>query len=227
MRVFNSELYRNKIAISTAIVALVVIVVAAAVAAGAYYVMTQNPSSPSTSGSPTPSSSPTATPTTTPNPTTSTSPTATPTQTATPSPSPSTSPSSAPNVAGASSLKYSVTVTEAGVLQGSYTYQGKNAGTSNFMMRIDFTEPSGAQTIYIVNGAEQKAWAYTDGNWTDLSAAYTTQYNTWNQVWQGYVTSLSGWNGVGDWTYTDGNASVRIYDISVNPVLADSLFQHS
>ena len=208
------NLLKNKTAISTAIIALVVIVVAAAVAGGAYYVMTQNnQTSPSTSESPTPSAS------------TSVSPTAVPSSTQTAAPS--ASPSSAPNVAGASSLKYSVSLTEAGVLQGSYTFQGKNAGTSNFMLRIDFTDESNAQTIYIVNGAEQKSWAYSDGQWQDLSAVYTMQYNTWSPMWQGYVTSLSAWTGSGDYSYTQGNATVRIYDISVNPVLADSLFQHS
>ena len=216
------NLFRNKTAVSTAVIALVVIVVAAAVAGGVYYATTQNkPSSPSES--PTPSASASASPTATVNPSTSNSPTITPapTQTA------QTSPSTAPNVAGATSLQYSVSLTEAGVLQGTYTYYGKNAGTSSFMMRIDSTDSSNAQSTIILNGADQKAWTYSDAQWTDISAAYTTYYNIWNPLWQGYVTSLSAWNGVGDYSYTQGNATVRIYNISVNPVLADSLFQHS
>ncbi len=222
------NLIRNKTALSKTVIALVVIVVVAAVAGGAYYVMTQNnPSSPPTSESPTTSASPSATSTTTLNPSASTSPTLAPSPTETTQSSPSASPSSAPNVAGATSLKYSVSFTEAGTLKETYTYQGKNAGTSNFMMRIDSTDSSGAQSTFIINGAEQKAWSYSDGEWTDLSVAYTAQYNIWNQLWQGYVTSLSAWNGIGDTTYTQGNATVRIYDVSVNPVLADSLFQHS
>jgi hypothetical protein len=93
------------------------------------------------------------------------------------------------------------------------------------MMRIDVTDADGTQSILILNGAEQKAWTYSDGEWTDISIAYTSQFNIWNGLWQGYVNSLGAWTGVGDWTYTDGNTSVRIFNISVNPVLADSLFQ--
>jgi hypothetical protein len=222
------NILKNKTAISTAIIALVVIVIAAAAAGGAYYVLTQNnPSSPATSESPTPSTSPSATSTATLNPSASTSPTVAPSSTETTEPSPSASPTGAPTVVGATSLKYSVSLTEAGVVQGTYTYQGKNAGTSSFMMRIDSTDSSNVQSTIIINGAEQKAWTYSDAQWTDISAAYTTYYNIWNPLWQGYVTSLSAWSGIGDYSYTQGNATVRIYEISVNPVLADSLFQHS
>ncbi len=189
--------------------------------------MTQNNQSPSESESPTPSVSPTATSTATINPSASTSPTVSPSPTETAESSNSPSPSIAPNVAGASSLQYSVSLTEAGVNQGSYTYSGKNAGTTNFMLRIDFTDTSGNQTIYIMNGAEQKAWIYSDGQWQDISAAYATQANIWTPMWQGYVNALTAWTGIGDYTYTQGNATVRIYDISINPTLADSLFQHT
>jgi hypothetical protein len=220
----NRNLLKNKTALATVIIALVAIVVVVGIAGGAYYIMTQNNSpSPSPSESPTPSASPTGTI----NPSASTSPTVVPSPTETVQSSPSTSPSNAPNVAGASSLQYSVSLTEAGVFQGSYTFSGKNAGTTNFMMRIDYTPSSGNQTGYIINGAEQKAWAYLDGQWEDLSTVYTMQYNTWSPMWQGYVNSLSAWTGSGDYSYTQGNSTVRIYDISVNPVLADSLFQHA
>jgi hypothetical protein len=118
-------------------------------------------------------------------------------------------------------------VTTNGTSEGSYTYYGKNAGTQNFMMRIDFTDSSGSESIYIVNGQLQKSWSYSDGEWTDLSAAYTLQYSIWNPLWQGYVNSLAAWTGLGDYTYSAGGTSVRIYGISVNPTLADSLFVHS
>ena len=216
----EKDLTRSKTGISKTIIVVALIIAIVAVGAGAYYFATQNNQpSPSASPTPTPLTSPTASA----NPTTSTSPTVAPTQTATASPT--ASPSNAPNVAGASSLKYSVSLTEAGILQGSYTYQGKNAGTSSFMMRIDFTDSDGSQSGYIINGAQQKAWSLSGGTWEDLTSAYSSLYNTWNPLWQGYVNSLSGWAGVGDWTYTQGNVTVRIYDISVNPALPDSLFQ--
>ncbi len=214
-----TNLVSNKNAISTAVIALVVIVVVAAVAGGIYFATIQNASlSPSPSKSPTPSA-PVSTPS------------ASTTPAVTPSLTPTTSSSPATSVTGASSLQYSVDISQdtAGALRGTYTYYGKNLGTSSTMMRIEFNDPlnPGLATIIIVNGALQQAWYYSDRKWTDTSASYTTYYNTQNQVWQGYMAYLAGWNGVGDYSYTIGAATVRIYDISVNPALPDSLFQHS
>lgn len=217
------------------IAAIVVIVIVVAGVAGAYVLMSQ-PASNSPSSNPTSSPAPTATATAPPSTTQTPSATKSPATSETPeaptsSPAettaPTASPASAPNVAGATSMKYSVSLTQGGVFQGSYTFQGKNADTANFMMRIDYTDKSGDQETYIVNGAEQKAWAYSGGEWEDLSIAYSAQYSTWNNLWQGYMNSLLAWSGSGDYSYTQGDATVKIYDISVNPVLADSLFQHS
>jgi hypothetical protein len=94
------------------------------------------------------------------------------------------------------------------------------------MLRIDFTDASGDLSIYIVNGVQQKAWVYSGGEWTDVSSAYSTQYNTWNSLYLGYVNSLAAWTG-GDWTYTSEGTTVRIYNINVNPILPDALFQPS
>lgn len=153
---------------------------------------------------------------------------------ATPTPTPNSSSTATPaptstgaDVAGASSLQYSVEATSGGVSQGSYTYYGKNAGTADFMMRIDYTDDTGAQGAFIINSAEQMAWAYSDGEWTDVSEVYSMQYDTWNTLWQGYVGYLGAWNGIGDYTYSAGGDSVRIYDVSVNPSLPDSLFTPS
>jgi hypothetical protein len=130
--------------------------------------------------------------------------------------------SSAPDVGGASSLQFSVEVTSGGT---SYTntYMAKNIGTSNLMIRIEME----GDMIYIVNGAEQKAWAYMDGTWTDISSSFADEWNSWSTTVSGYQGELADWTGTGEWTYTgtDGS-SVRIYDISINPSLADSLFQH-
>jgi hypothetical protein len=154
---------------------------------------------------------------------TTTTPTPTPIPGTTSTPTPSSSVTGA-NIAGATSLQYTVAVTSGGVSQGSYTYYGKNANTANFMMRIDYTDGSGAQGAFIINSAQQKAWSLSDGTWTDVSAAYTTQYNTWNTLWQGYVSSLSAWSGLGDYTYSSGGDSVTVSGVSVNPSLPDSLF---
>jgi hypothetical protein len=232
----KTNLINSKTAISTVVIALVAIVVVAAVAGSVYFAATQNkPSSPSASESPIPSvavsQSPTPLATTSSdaptgivNPSTSALPTVAPSS----APTTGTSASAAPNVAGASSLQFSVSLSAdtAGALRGNYTYYGKNAGTSSFMMRIDYTIYSTPSTI-ILNGAQQKAWSYSDGKWTDISASYNSYNGVWNPLWQGYVAVLASWNGIGDYSYTVGAATIRIYDINVNPVLADSLFQHS
>jgi hypothetical protein len=161
--------------------------------------------------------------TTTPTPTPTSGGNPTPTTGTTSTPAPSSSITGA-DIAGASSLQYTVSVTSGGVSQGSYTYYGKNAGTANFMMRIDFTDDTGTKGGFIINSAQQKAWSYEDGTWTDISAAYTTQYNTWNTLWQGYANSLSAWTGSGGYTYSAGGDSVTFSSIGVNPSLPDSLF---
>ena len=143
------------------------------------------------------------------------------TPTSTPSPTVTT-----PGVAGASSLKYSVSLTENGVVQGTYTYWGKNAGTSDFSMRIEYTDSDG-DTIYIFNGVQDKAWTYAGGEWVDISDYYTAQSGIWNNLWVGYTNSLAAWSGTGDYSYTQDGSTVRIYDISVNPALEDALFTHS
>jgi len=183
----------------------IILIIIIAVAAVGIYLATQSPGT-----------NPSVTPTPTPIPGSTTSPSPTATSIVT-----------GADIATASSLQYTITVTDAGVSQGSYTYIGKNAGTANFMMRIEVTDAAGAQSIFILNGVQRKAWSYSDGQWEDISAAYDSQFSTWNTLWQGYSNSLSGWNGIGDWNYTVGNSGIRISNVSVNPILSDSLFQHS
>jgi hypothetical protein len=134
-----------------------------------------------------------------------------------------------PNIAEASSLQFSVSVTDSsGASQGTYTYYAKNAGTSNLMIRIEMTDSSGSNMVYIVNGALQKAWVETGDIWQDISSSYTTQWSTWNSAFVGYQNSLASWSGIGDSTYTSPTGdSVRVHNISVNPSLPDSLFTAS
>ncbi len=136
---------------------------------------------------------------------------------ATPTPTPTT-----PNVEGATSLQFKVEVTSGGT---SYTntYMAKNIGSSNMMLRVEI----GDTMVYILNGADQKAWTYMDGAWTDISDTFSTEWNSWSTTVSGYQGSLADWTGTGEWTYTEDGTTVRIFDISVNPTLADSLFQHS
>ena len=164
----------------------------------------------------------------------STTPTPTPTPDGNPTPTTGTSSTPTPSssvtgadIAGASSLQYSVAVTSDGVSQGSYTYSGKNIGTANFMMRISYTDETGSEGAFIINSAQQKVWSYSDGEWVDLSDVYAMQYDTWSTLWQGYTGYLGAWTGTGDYIYSAGGDSVRIYGVSVNPSLPDSLFTPS
>ena len=144
--------------------------------------------------------------------------------TATPS-SGTSSPSQTNAVGTASSLQFSVEFRQAGAIQGTYTYMAKNVGTSNEMIRVETTDNESRTFIYIVNKAQQKAWTYSDGQWQDVSALYSTLWSTWGESFASYTLNIAGWTG-GDYTYTAPNGdSLRYYNIAVNPALADSLFQ--
>jgi hypothetical protein len=127
-------------------------------------------------------------------------------------------------VADASSLRFKVDTTVEN-MAGTYTLSEKNIGSSNMMMRIEGTF-AGQDFVYIINGAQQKLWVETGGQWMDLSTNYSQYWSTWNQSFTGYKNQHAGWTG-GDWTYTQSGVTVRIYNIEVNPSLSDSLFEHS
>jgi hypothetical protein len=129
------------------------------------------------------------------------------------------------DVEGASSMHFKVTIDPAEAESINYEYTVKNAGTTSLMMRIEM-ESAGEEVIYIINGVQETVWLYSGGEWVEFSELYQSYWETWSTAWQGYQTNLVDWTGEGDWSYTasDGS-SVRIYDISVNPSLADSLFE--
>jgi len=127
-------------------------------------------------------------------------------------------------VADATSLQFTVDIT-GGASEGTTNYYAKNIGTDNMMVRVE-CEYGGMTLTYIVNGAEQKAWADEGTGWVDLSDTFKDQWDLWAPTYQTYADQLGTWTA-GDWTYTDGDASVTISNIMVNPTLADSLFQAS
>jgi outer membrane lipoprotein-sorting protein len=133
------------------------------------------------------------------------------------------------NVAEASSLQFTVTITNSsGDATTSYTYSAKNAGTPNMMIRVEFTDPSsGGSFVYIVNGAQQKAWMETGGQWINLTSSFSDEFNSWDSTFKDYQNNLADWNGLNDWSYTVNGETVTIHNISVNPSLPDSLFEHS
>jgi hypothetical protein len=186
------------------LIAVIAVIVIVLLIIGIYLAMGAFSTGPSGTSTPTPSTGVTATPTAT-----------------------ATSSSTGSNIASASSLQYTVSLTNSstGASLGSWTYYAKDYGTANFKMRIEFTDSSGS-SVYIINGVLKEAWIEVDGQWTDLSSAYSSYYDSWSTLNTEYVNNLATWTG-GDWTYSAGGETIRIYNISVNPSLADSLFEHS
>jgi hypothetical protein len=212
--------------ISTLLVVGVVVAVILVAGVAAYVFMNQNPG-------PSQSPEPTSTPQVTNTPSQSAIATATPqptlqeTSATSSTPNPTSTPSGELSVSGANSLQYIISATSNGVSQGSYTYYGKNIGTNNFMLRIEKTETDGSQEIFIFNSQLQKDWTYIDNKWAEETGTYyQLRLNVWKTSWDGYVSALAGWSGLGEYSYTQGSKTVRISNISVNPSLADSLFEH-
>jgi hypothetical protein len=131
-----------------------------------------------------------------------------------------------PDVAGASSLEFKVSAT-IGEMEEEYVFQSKNLGTSEVMLRVEQLS-GGSNFIYIMNQAEQKAWAAFEGEWTDVSDQFSLYWeDTWAPALESYQTELADWTGSGEWEYTVGDDSYKVYDIVVNPTLDDSLFTHT
>lgn len=131
------------------------------------------------------------------------------------------------NVAGANSLQFSSEYTFQGG-STTYTFSAKNIGTSSTLLRVEGTGENGP-FIYIINGAQEQAWVYENGAWTNLTAYYSSTWGQWISTFSELKGELSNWSGFGDYTYTDQSSghTIRIYNVTMNPSLADSLFEPS
>jgi hypothetical protein len=138
---------------------------------------------------------------------------------------PEPTPTPAPGIEDATSLQYSVEIT-GGESAGTYKYIAKNIGTDDMMIRVEIPMEGMDDLVYIVNGAQQKAWANEGTGWVDLSDSFSDQWDAWKATWDGYTGNLADWTS-GEKTYTDpaDGSTVRIFDIVVNPSLEDSLFE--
>lgn len=134
-------------------------------------------------------------------------------------------PTPTPGIEDATSLQYSVEIT-GGEAEGTYNYMAKNIGTDDMMIRVEIPIEGMDDLVYIVNGAQQKAWANEGTGWQDISDTFSDQWAAWKSTWDGYTGNLADWTS-GEKTYTDpaDGSMVRIFDIVVNPSLADSLFE--
>ena len=144
--------------ISALIIVVIVVIAVVVVGVGVYVVTRGNGTSPGASTTPTPASTTTATPT-------SSSSTTTPKPTST----------STNKIATATSYEFNETGTASnGTVLDTVYYASKNIGTSNVDLIEVVTTPSSGTLEYIVNGAQQKAWVYQSGQWTDLSSEFST-----------------------------------------------------
>ena len=122
----------------------------------------------------------------------------------------------------ATSLKFSVNLTDSSGTSGIYKYTAKNIGTSNTMMRLDI-EGDDVVYSYIFFVGNQTDWNNASGTWAEGN--YTENWTIWGAQWYGYITHNSGWKtGDAELTYTDSGNSIKVYDIEINPTLDDSVF---
>ena len=127
----------------------------------------------------------------------------------------------------ATSLQYDADVTSQGATV-TYEFAGANLNTTSLKLRIDVLGGESGNYSYILNAGDQTAWSAVNGEWTDVSSTFTDQWTSWGTLWSNYVNALKNWSGTGDYTFTDANGdSVLISNISLNPTVADSLFQPS
>jgi len=123
----------------------------------------------------------------------------------------------------ATSLQFTVSATE-GTSIGTTIYSAKNIGTDDMMVRVEI-QAEGMSIIYIVNGAQDKAWANEGSGWTDLSDTFSDQWDLWAPTFTAYKGSFEGWES-GEWTFDDTDGfTVTVSDIAINPTLEDSLFE--
>ena len=130
--------------------------------------------------------------------------------------------------ANATSLQYDADITSQGATV-KYQFAGRNLGAANETLRINLLAGELGNYSYILNAGDETAWMAVNDEWTDISSEFLTQWDSWGAQWNANVNALGTWTtGTGDISYTATNGdSIRIYNISLNPTLADSLFQPS
>lgn len=136
-----------------------------------------------------------------------------------------------PKVADAKSLKYDADVSYQGTTATVFTWTAKNVGATDMVLRIDLMGGESGNYTYILNSGTQTAWLSSNGTWANVSSDFTNQWNAWVGTGKQWTLNLNAlemnWSGTGDYTYTtpSGNSVIRIYNVVINPTLADSLFQ--
>jgi hypothetical protein len=141
--------------------------------------------------------------------------------------SPTPTPTPTASVVGATSLQYSVNVTSQGATV-TYNFAGKNINTSTLMIRVDLLGGASGNYSYILYAGQDKSWSSVNNGTWKASSDFKGDWNSWGTQWTDYVNKLGSWSGTGNYKYTasDGS-SITIFNIAVNPTIADSLFAPS
>ncbi len=102
---------------------------------------------------------------------------------------------------------------------------GKNLDSSNPPLRVDVLSGSGAGTAFILRVGEGKAYTNISGAWAEaqMDQSFVQQYQA---NLQEYQNQISKWTG-GEITFEFYGITTKVYDIKLNPSLADSLFMPS
>jgi len=119
----------------------------------------------------------------------------------------------APGVADATSLQFTATDSS-----GTYVYYAKNIGAET-ILAIEYVDATAGFKI-IIDGSHQTAASNMTGTWA--TEDFQTDKAQWQPLFEAYVDDLANWTS-GTWTSTDGKTTIS--DISVNPTLADSIFE--
>ena len=196
---------KSMLGISALVIVIIVVIAVVVVGVGVYVATRSSKTSSSTSATPTPTSTSTTTPT--------------PTSTST------------SGIATATSYEFNETGTASnGTVLDTVYYATKNLGTSNVDLIEVASTPSSGTVEYIINGGEQKAWVYENGQWTDISAEYTSIQPSVQSSAGIYVNMLEYYGGSGSFTYTipsgqpNAGDTAKFTNIQINPSLPDSLF---
>ncbi len=131
-------------------------------------------------------------------------------------------------IASATSLSFKIDYTLAGV--GEYTFWGRarNIGTADIDLRWDVTLDT-TIVSWIYSGSQQEGWYGAAGYWLSFSSLGYDFSEYWSSAYEDYTTytgQLVDWIS-GEWEYTAGGITYRIYDIQVNPTLGDEVFSPS
>ena len=150
------------------------------------------------------------------------------TNTGEPTPTPTPTPTPSATIETATSLEFKLDA-----YGEVYKFTAKNLGTSSILLRVDETDAQGTNFVYVFNQAEETVWASIAGDWMDVSAEFDSYWSGANSAIIGYAaftdykTELAeNWSGTGDHDYTSDGEAIHVYDIVLNPELADSLFEH-